>query len=96
MRYAVACNGLEIASRFVECTSYMCYTVLRGVVVGGHNIPLLDRSFENLPSFFREIEADVIVAGSISDDVRSMLESRGFTVIANESGDPLTVVQSHL
>jgi predicted Fe-Mo cluster-binding NifX family protein len=74
----------------------MCYTVLRGVVVSGHNIPLLDGSFENLPSFFREIEADVIITGSISDDIRTTLESRGFTVIANESGDPLSVVQSYL
>ena len=96
MRYAVACNGLVIASRFVECTSYMCYTVRRGLVVSGHNIPVPDGSLENLPSFFREIDIDAIVVGAIDEGVCAMLESHGFMVIAGQSGDPLTAVRSHV
>ena len=41
MRIAVASEGLEVAPRFRQCASYMCYRVERGIIVECQNLSLI-------------------------------------------------------
>lgn len=96
MGIAVACDGLSIAPRFVACSSYMCYDVSAGSPRGCRNISAADQPLDKLPDFLHAVEADTLIAGAVDDEVVALLESRGITVIAGRSGDPLHAVEEYL
>lgn len=96
MRIAVACDGLRISPFFVQCSSYMCYTIENNIPVSCRNTPALDQPLEKLPEFFHTIDASVLITCKIDDEITTNLEAHGITVVSDAKGDPLTAVRKHL
>ncbi len=96
MRIAVASTGLEVAPRFSQCTSYMCYTVSRGVIVECQNMPKPAVSGAKLVSLLSEIGVDVLIVGTIEYDIANLFCHAGVEVIAGASGSAREVAQGYL
>ena len=61
MRIAVACAGLEVAPYFAQRTNYMCYTIERGIVADGQNVPTLEKSTQKLAELLKALEVDTVI-----------------------------------
>ena len=96
MRIAVACDGLSIAPYFVQCSSYMCYTIENDIVTDSRNIPAFDLPLDQLPGFFHAIEANILMTGVIEEALVSIFENNRLEVVRDMAGDPLTAVRSYI
>ena len=85
MRIAVASEGLEVAPRFRQCASYMCYRVDRGIIV----------ECQNLPNPV-EMGVDTLIVGAIDYDVANVFCHAGIEVRAGAHGSAREVVQAYL
>ena len=95
MRIAVACAGLSVAPYFAQRTNYMCYTVDRGIVADGKNVPALEKPTA-LPELLTALEVDTIIVGRIEYDIASSLCHSGIEVVAGAEGEALDVVRAYL
>ena len=96
MRIAVACAGLDVAPYFAQRTNYMCYTVERGIIADGKNIPILDNATMKLASLMKSLEIDTVIVGRIEYDIASSLCRAGIEVVAGAEGSALDVARAYL
>ena len=96
MKIAVACDGLSVAPLFLKCTSYMCYTVERGVIVDSRNLPAFDQPIEAAANVLRSLGVDVLIMGRIDPDAKERLGASGATLVTGAKGDPLQAARSYL
>ena len=96
MRIAVACAGLEVAPYFAQRTNYMCYTIERGIVADGQNVPTLEKSTQKLAELLKALEVDTVIVGRIEYDTASSLCRAGIEVVAGAEGEALDVVRAYL
>ena len=61
MRIAVASEGLEVAPRFRQCASYMCYRVERGIIVECQNLPNPGLAAPKLVALLVEMGVDTLM-----------------------------------
>ena len=96
MRIAVASEGLEVAPRFGQCSSYMCYNVECGVIVDCQNMPNLGMPAQRLAALFDEFGVDVLIVNTIEYDVANVFCHAGIEVIAKAHGTAREVAQAYL
>ena len=96
MRIAVASEGLEVAPRFRQCASYMCYRVDRGIIVECQNLPNPGLAAPKLVALLVEIGVDTLIVGAIDYDVANVFCHAGIEVIAGAHGSAREVVQAYL
>ena len=96
MRIAVACQGLEVAPYFVQCTGYTCYNVERGIISDSQNMPALDQPLDKLVALLKSIGIDVLVVGLIEYDMASVLCRNGIEVIAGAKGNALDAAKAYV
>ena len=96
MRIAVASEGLEVAPRFRQCASYMCYRVDRGIIVECQNLPNPGLAAPKLVALLVEMGVDTLIVGAIDYDVANVFCHAGIEVIAGAHGSAREVVQAYL
>ena len=74
----------------------MCYTVERGIVADGQNVPALEKPTMSLPELLKALEVDSIIVGRIEYDIASSLCHSGIEVVAGAEGEALDVVRAYL
>ena len=95
MRIAVASEGLEVAPRFRQCASYMCYRVDRGIIVECQNLPNPGLAAPKLVALLVEMGVDTLIVGAIDYDVANVFCHAGIEVIAGAHGSAREVVQAY-
>ncbi len=96
MIVAVSCSGLNVAPYFTQTSSYMVYTVERGVIVDSRNLPAIGKSTDELIGLLHAINVDTLIAGKIECSLCGSLCHDGIEVIADAEGDALTVMKAYL
>ncbi len=96
MKMAVACDGLRISSHAVHCSSFMFYTVRRGIIVECQNLPNPGLPANETVSLLQNLDIDVLITGGIDMDFANMLCHSGIEVIAGVSGTAREVAEAHL
>lgn len=96
MRIAVACDGLVVARYFVQTTSFMIYSVERGVIVGSNNLPSLGQGVKQLAQLLKGLEIDVLIVGRIDNDMAATLRASGAELVTNAKDDPLLAAREYL
>ena len=96
MRIAVASEGLEVAPRFRQCASYMCYRVERGIIVECQNLPNPGLAAPKLVALLVEMGVDTLIVGAIDYDVANVFCHAGVEVIAGAHGSAREVVQVYI
>lgn len=96
MKVAVACDGLNVAPYFAQCTSYMCYTVERGIITGSANVPITDNPAMKPLEFLKALGADTVIVGLIEYDLASNLCHHNIEVIAGAEGPAADVVRAYV
>ena len=96
MRIAVACDGLAVAPYFVQCTSYACYMVERGIITGSRSMPAFDQPIDKLAEVLKSVQIDVLIVGRIEYDMASALCRSGIEVVAGAEGNALDVAKAYV
>lgn len=96
MRIAVASEGLEVAPRFGQTTSYMCYTVDCGIIVECQNLPNPSIPVDKLITLFHEMEVDALIVGIIDYDIACLFCQESIEIIAKAEGSARTAAQRYL
>ena len=96
MRIAVASDGLEVASYFASATSFMCYTVKRGIIAECQNMPNPKLPLDKLVGLFGELGIDVLIVGRIEYDIANRLCRAGVEVVAGARGNAGDVARGYL
>lgn len=96
MRIAVASDGLEVAPYFASTTSFMCYTVTRGIITECQNMPNPALPLEQLVELFLELGIDVLIVGRIEYNIANRLCRAGIEVVAGANGNAADVARGYL
>lgn len=96
MIVAVSCSGLNVAPYFTQTSSFMVYTVERGIIVDSRNLPAIGETTKELIDLLRAIDADTLIAGRIECDLCGLLCRGGIEVIADAEGEALEVMKAYL
>lgn len=96
MRIAVASEGLEVAHRFGQCASYMCYTVDCGIIVECQNMPNVSLPIGKLVELLCELDVGVLIVDTIEYDIANAFCRAGVEVIAGAQGATREVAQAYL
>lgn len=96
MIVAISCSGLSVAPYFTQTSSFMVYTVERGIIVDSRNLPAIGETTKELIDLLRAIEVDTLIAGRIECDLCGLLCRDGIEVIADAEGEALDVMKAYL
>lgn len=96
MRIAVASEGLEVSPYFGQCSSYMCYTIQRGIIVECQNMPNPGLPLNKLVSLLHDFDVRTLIVGCIDYDTAHVLCREDIEVVAGASGSARDVVQAYL
>lgn len=96
MRIAVASDGLEVAPYFASTTSFMCYTVTRGIITECQNMPNPALPLEQLVELFLELGIDVLIVGRIEYNIANRLCRASIEVVAGANGNAADVARGYL
>lgn len=96
MRIAVASQGLDVAARFEQCESYMCYTVNHGIIAECQNMPNLNMAYQELAQLLCELDVCTLIVGAIPFDTARIFCSSDVEVVAGAEGSARTVVEQYL
>lgn len=96
MRIAVASEGLEVSQNFARCTSYMCYTVSRGVIVECQNTPNPNLPLDKLVPLLRDVGVNVLLVGAIDYETANVFCCADIEVIAGVKGSAREAVKAYL
>ncbi len=96
MVIAVSCDGLEIAPFFTQTTSFMVYTVERGIITKCKNLPAPGLNEDELFDLLHAINADTLIVGRIDCKLASHMCKQGIEVIADAAGTALDVAKAYL
>lgn len=86
MQMAVASDGLQVSSHAVHCSSFMFYTVKRGIITECQNLPNPGLPANETVGLLKNLEIDVLITGGIDMDFANMLCHSGIEVMAGVSG----------
>jgi predicted Fe-Mo cluster-binding NifX family protein len=93
---AVSCDGLNIAPYFTQTTSYMVYTVERGIIKESKNLPAPGLTEAELFDLLHAIDANTLIVGHIDCNLASHMCHQGIEVIADAEGAALDVAKAYL
>lgn len=96
MKIAVACDGLNVAQFFSQTTSYMCYDVVKGIIVDCKNMMAFDQPLDKLVELLQSLEIDTLIVGRIEYDIASSFCRSGIEIVAGAEGESLEVAKSYL
>lgn len=96
MVVAVSCDGLSIAPFFTQTTSFMVYTVERGIITDCKNLPAQGLDEAGLKELLQAINADTLIVGHIDCALAGSMCHQGIEVIADAEGAALDVVKAYL
>ena len=96
MRIAVASEGLEVSPHAGHCSSFMCYTVTRGVITECQNLPNPGVPGATMAELFQDVGVDVLVCGGIDMDMANAFCHAGIEVVAGAAGSVRRVAESYL
>lgn len=96
MRMAVASDGLQASSHAARCSSYMFYTVKRGIITECQNLPNPGLPAAEMVELFQNLGIDALITNGIDMDFANMLCHSGIEVIAGVSGTAREVAEAYL
>lgn len=96
MRIAVACEGLDVASNFSHCSSFMCYTVNRGIITECQNMPNLGLSVGKLVPLLAELGIATLIVGCIEYDSACVFCDADIEIVAGVKGSAREVTEAYL
>ena len=96
MRIAVASDGLDVSLHGVQCASYMCYLVERGVIVGCQNTPCPCASPELTARFMQQLGIDALIAQNVESELRGALAERGIDCDSCPAGPTRCAVEAYV
>lgn len=96
MRIAVASQGLDVAARFEQCESFMCYTVNHGIIAECQNMPNLGLPYQDLAKLLGDLDVCALIVGAIPFDIARVFCSADIEVVAGAQGSARTVVEQYL
>ncbi len=96
MIIAIASDGLDVSRHFGRCSSYSCYTVEDGSIVGFQNMPNLSRPCAEMAPLLRELDVDVLIVGAIGASAKGYFDREGIKVVTGASGSVRSVVDAYL
>lgn len=96
MRIAVASQGLDVAARFEQCESYMCYTVDHGIITECQNMPNLGLPYQELANLLNDLGVCTLIVGAIPFDIAHVFCAAEIEVVAGAQGSARTVVERYL
>ena len=96
MIIAIASDGLDVSRHFGRCSSYSCYTVEDGSVVGFQNMPNLSRPCSEMAPLLREVDVDVLIAGNIGASAKEAFDHAGIAVVTGASGPVREALEAYL
>ena len=96
MQMAVASDGLQASSHAVHCSSFMFYTVKRGIITECQNLPNPGLPANETVGLLKNLEIDVLITGGIDMDFANMLCHSGIEVMAGVSGTAREVAEAYL
>lgn len=96
MKVAVACDGMNVAPYFAQCTSFMCYDIQRGIVVNSQNMPLNDQPAINSLDLLKAMGIDTLIVGRIEYEFASKLCHSDIEVVAGAEGSAVDVMHAYL
>ena len=95
MRVAVACQGLNVAPYFVQCTNYTVYTVNRGIITDSRTMPALDQPINKFVELLKSINIDALIVGLIEYDMAAVLCRNNIEIVAGAEGSALDVAKAY-
>ena len=93
---AAACNGMDIAPYFAQASSFMVYTIERGVITDSRNLPVIGLSPKQLTELLDTIDAETLLVGRIECDIANALCKSGIEVVAGAEGTAADLVKAYL
>lgn len=96
MVIAVASEGLDVAPLFRSTTSFMCYTVTKGVITECQNMPNPALPIDQLVGLFKDLGIDVLIVGRIEYEFADRFCHAGIEVVAGAKGNASDVSRGYL
>ncbi|NGM17401.1 dinitrogenase iron-molybdenum cofactor biosynthesis protein [Eggerthellaceae bacterium zg-887] len=96
MRIAVASDDLNVSTNVGRCTSYMCYTVDRGVITQCQNFPNPCLPPVSTAALLHNLGVDLLLSYSLDESVRRVLQEGGVEVVTGVTGTARGAVESYL
>lgn len=96
MRMAVASDGLQASSHAVRCSSFMFYTVKRGIITECQNLPNPGLPAAETVKLLQSLEIDALITSGIDMDFANMLCHCGIEVVAGVNGTAREVAEAYL
>ncbi len=96
MRIAVASDDLNVSANVGRCTSYMCYTVDRGVITQCQNFPNPCLPPASTATLLHNLGVDLLLSTSLEEPVHRALQEGGVEVVTGATGTARSAVESYL
>lgn len=96
MKIAVACDDLNVSSHAALCTSFMCYTVDRGVITDCRNLPNPGLPCNEAAQMLVGLGINTIIAGGIDMDFANCCCYAGVEVVAGVRGTAREVADNYI
>lgn len=96
MRIAVACDGLSVAPHAAGCASFTCYSVNHGIISGCCNVPNMGITIFESVETLKQMDTDVLIAGSFDDELIAVLAGAGIEPVALGLPSPKEVAEAYL
>lgn len=96
MIIAVASDGMDVSLHFGRCSSYSCYTIENGMVVGFQNMPKFLRSCSEMAKLLKEVHVEVLITGCIGPNAREVFDEAGIEVVSGAHGNVREAVEAYL
>ena len=96
MRIAVAGDGLDVSLHSSGCASYMCYTIVRGIITSCQNTPNPGFIPDLAADYLTKLGVDVFIVHDIDPNARRAFQKRGIEVVEGASGPAREAVDAYL
>lgn len=96
MKIAVASDGLDVSLHGGRCTSYMCYTVERGIITECQNTPNSGLSPLRTADFLKKLGVDVFMTYRVEPRFAAAVEAAGIESVTGASGSARQAVEDYI
>ena len=96
MRIAVASDGLDVSLHSSGCASYMCYTVVRGIITACQNTPNPGLVPDLAADYLTKLGVDVFLVHEIDANTRRAFLKRDIEVVDGATGSTREAVDAYL
>ncbi|WP_282209125.1 NifB/NifX family molybdenum-iron cluster-binding protein [Parvibacter caecicola] len=87
MKIAVACEGGGVvSSKPGHCSSFVCYTVDKGIVTDCRNLPVFDNTPQKAAGILKALGLDALIAAGIDDELSQGLSDGQIEVVLRDGG----------